>query len=67
MSVGDCWVLSQEIDGWHVYFSERGQREREQVFLDEDSACKSMLQHVATSLWYSKRCKMPGLPSNLGG
>ncbi|MGI4853926.1 MAG: hypothetical protein ACRYF4_07775 [Janthinobacterium lividum] len=66
MNVGDCWVLLKENDSWHVYFSERGQREREQVFLDEDSACTFMLQRVATSLWYSKRRKMPGLPSNIG-
>ena len=34
----DCHVITQESDGWHVFYKEREKRVLEVVFSDENSA-----------------------------
>lgn len=43
--------LSDEQDGWHVYFFERGIRSSEVVCRDEDDACVTFLKRVAGDPW----------------
>ncbi len=33
-------------DGWHVYYSERGNRNDERVLTSEDAACAELLRRV---------------------
>ena len=37
--IGECYVIAAEGDTWSVYYSERGNRNSERHFDDEDSAC----------------------------
>ena len=64
-NAGQCWVIQLRNAKWHVYYSERGNRDREHVYDTEDEACRFMLSRVAISLWYSNHQKMPGLPSDI--
>jgi hypothetical protein len=46
--VGDDnrYVLEERFGTWFVYYSERGERFGEQIFISEDEACKYMLQKI---------------------
>jgi len=46
--IGDeAQVVTQEFDGWHVFYSERGLRTSERVFEKEDYACDEVLLRLA--------------------
>lgn len=38
--------LIQEDDGWHVFYSERGDRNTEEVFGNESAACEELKRRV---------------------
>ena len=40
----ECYVLNREVDGWSVYYSERGLRTGEQRYSTESDACAALLQ-----------------------
>lgn len=42
----ETYCLVQEPDGWHVYYSERGNRNEEAVFASESAACEELLRWV---------------------
>lgn len=42
----ETFCLVQEPDGWHVYYSERGNRNMETVFTSESAACEELLRWV---------------------
>jgi hypothetical protein len=37
--IGECYVIEAEIETWVVYYSERGNRNSERHFDEENSAC----------------------------
>jgi len=39
----EAYCLVAEIDGWHVFYSERGNRNDEIVFASESAACHELL------------------------
>ena len=43
----EAHVITHEGDGWHVFYSERGLRTSEMVFLTEDQACDEILLRIA--------------------
>jgi hypothetical protein len=42
----ECLGLEKVIDGWVVYYSERGLRTSERHFNTEDEACRYMADHL---------------------
>ena len=42
-TAGETYVLAMEVDGWSVYFAERGSRVDEMRFETEDEACHELL------------------------
>lgn len=42
----ESYCLVHESDGWHVYYSERGNRNAEQVLPTEAGACQRLLERV---------------------
>ncbi len=44
--VNESYCLIGERDGWHVYYSERGARRIEAVFLSESAACEELRRRV---------------------
>ena len=47
-NVDEAYVLIEEINGWHVFYSERGLRTGEMNFKSEERACEE-LEHRLTS------------------
>ena len=44
----ETYCLVQEPDGWHVYYSERGNRNAEKVLASESEACEELARLVLT-------------------
>jgi hypothetical protein len=42
----EAYCLIEEVDGWHVYYSERGNRNAEQVFSSESAAAEELMLRV---------------------
>ncbi len=42
----EAYCLVAEPDGWHVYYSERGNRNSEEVLPSESAACERLLMRV---------------------
>lgn len=42
----ETFCLVPEPDGWHVFYSERGNRKLETVFVSESAACEELLRMV---------------------
>jgi hypothetical protein len=42
----ESYCLVMEDDRWHVYYSERGNRNAETMFASESDACKELLRRV---------------------
>ncbi|GEN78515.1 hypothetical protein AFE02nite_02490 [Actinotalea fermentans] len=42
----EAYCLTHEADGWHVYYSERGNRNSEEVFSTEAAACARLRERV---------------------
>lgn len=42
----EAYCLVREPDGWHVYYSERGNRSSERVLDSESAACEELLERV---------------------
>ncbi|MFI2363055.1 hypothetical protein [Promicromonospora sp. NPDC019610] len=40
----ESYCLIRERDGWHIYYSERGNRNAETVFASESAACEELLR-----------------------
>ncbi len=49
-NIGDLLGIEETIQGWSVYYSERGKKQILAIFDDEDSACRMMLQKIAQSM-----------------
>jgi hypothetical protein len=43
----ETYTLISEADGWHVYYSERGQRNEERVHVTEAAAAIDLLERIA--------------------
>ncbi|MCF3947607.1 hypothetical protein AiwAL_11730 [Acidiphilium sp. AL] len=46
-NIGDLFGVEETIQGWSVYYSERGKKQILATFDNEDSACRAMLQKVS--------------------
>jgi hypothetical protein len=46
-NIGDLLGVEETIQGWTVYYSERGKKDILEIFDNEDSACRAMLQKVS--------------------
>lgn len=46
-NIGDFLGVEETIQGWSVYYSERGKKQSLEIFDNEDSACKAMLRKVS--------------------
>ena len=44
--VDEAYCLIEELDGWHVYYSERGNRNAGQVFSSEVTAAKELKRRI---------------------
>ncbi|GLX93063.1 MULTISPECIES: hypothetical protein [Herbidospora] len=53
-----CLVAAS--DGWHVYYSERGQKSGLRVFRDEDAACRALLRDVLADHGVQARLRTSG-------
>jgi hypothetical protein len=42
----EAYCLVRELDGWHVYYSERGNRNSERVHAAESVACQDLLERL---------------------
>lgn len=42
----EAYCLVHELDGWHVYYSERGNRNSERVHAAESAACQDLLERL---------------------
>lgn len=42
----ETYCLVREPDGWHVYYSERGNRNAEKVMASESAACEELMRRV---------------------
>jgi hypothetical protein len=42
----ETYCLIPELGRWHVYYSERGNRNEERVFADEAAACQELLNRL---------------------
>jgi hypothetical protein len=42
----EAYCLIEERDGWHVYYSERGHRNAEQIFASESSAAAELMRRL---------------------
>lgn len=54
------YCLVERPDGWHVYYSERGQRSGLRVFGDEDAACRALLRDVLADHGVQTRLRTRG-------
>ena len=43
----DTVTLNRTVDGWEVYYSERGQKYNVRTFTAEDEACRHFLAFIA--------------------
>jgi DNA-directed RNA polymerase subunit F len=43
----DRYVLSEENRKWHVYYTEKGSKEKEKIFNSEDEACRYFIWFIA--------------------
>jgi hypothetical protein len=58
----EAYCLIRESDGWHVFYSERGQRTTEYVFDSECSASDAFIQLIASDpLTRLNAPRFPGL------
>jgi len=46
LGAGECVGIEPVPGGWAVYYSERGGKSPLDTCRDEDSACRTMIQHV---------------------
>jgi len=44
----EAYCMSEEPDGWHVFYSERGLRTGDRVFSSEASACDALLEMITS-------------------
>lgn len=42
----EAYCLVHEADGWHVFYSERGNRNSERVHTAESAACQDLLERL---------------------
>ena len=42
----ESYCLVEEAGSWHVFYSERGNRNNEAVFTDENNACRDLLERL---------------------
>jgi len=54
----ESYCLVRQPDGWHVYYSERGKKNSEDIFASESAACAALLERVlhdgAVRLWMER-------------
>lgn len=43
---GDCYGISNDDDGWFIFFSERGQQRNKKYFISELLACEALIDKV---------------------
>ncbi|WP_062432889.1 hypothetical protein [Herbidospora daliensis] len=54
------YCLVEAPDGWHVYYSERGQKSGLRIFRDEDAACRALLRDVLADHGVQARLRTSG-------
>jgi hypothetical protein len=46
--IGECYAVEHGLNGWSVYYSERGDRREERVFDDEQTALRYVLGWIVS-------------------